>query len=285
MDSTVLFYFSGTGNSLIVARSIAQALGAAAFSIPSLMSQEKIEAGADVVGLVFPVYVGGIPRIVKEFVKKISTSKHNYYFAVCTYRNTTGATFDLLGKELKNIGADLAGGFAVKMPGNYIVEAGAVSAEEQQSLFLASRKKINEIVEYVAEKNRGTIEKFSDTGDAIGNFILSSPLFNWILNKINQTRDKHFYVSEQCKGCGICSKVCPVKNIEMIETKPHWLHHCEQCFACLQWCPQQAMQYKIHAPFIRPGGPQQNITENRSRYHHPEVSWTDLFNSSRGKKP
>ena len=55
--------------------------------------------------------------------------------------------------------------------------------------------------------------------------------------------DKQFRVDDKCNQCGICGKVCPSENITMQEGKPVWNHHCEQCFACLQWCPKKAIQY------------------------------------------
>ena len=75
--------------------------------------------------------------------------------------------------------------------------------------------------------------------------------------------DKDFFSDEKCNGCGICSKVCPVNNIEIIKAKPVWMHRCEQCMACLQWCPQEAIQYGKN-------------TTGRTRYRHPSVKLEDI---------
>jgi ferredoxin len=53
--------------------------------------------------------------------------------------------------------------------------------------------------------------------------------------------DKSIIVDEKCKGCGICAKVCPVKNITIVDKKPEFQHHCEMCFACDEWCPNNAI--------------------------------------------
>ena len=53
-------------------------------------------------------------------------------------------------------------------------------------------------------------------------------------------------------------------NIEMVNERPAWLHRCEQCFACLQWCPQEAIQYG-------------KKTVKYPRYHHPEVTLKDML--------
>lgn len=75
--------------------------------------------------------------------------------------------------------------------------------------------------------------------------------------------DKDFWVDEKCNGCGICTKTCPVDNIVMTTDKPTWLHHCEQCLACIQWCPKEAIQYGKKTP-------------KYERYHHPEVTLKDI---------
>ncbi|MBN1673737.1 MAG: hypothetical protein JXR37_22005 [Kiritimatiellae bacterium] len=46
--------------------------------------------------------------------------------------------------------------------------------------------------------------------------------------------------------------------------KPSWLHRCEQCLACLHWCPQEAIQVG-------------KKTVGRARYHHPDVRARDLM--------
>ena len=90
--------------------------------------------------------------------------------------------------------------------------------------------------------------------------VIHGPFIKSLVNK-----DKGFNVSEACNGCETCSKVCPVGNIQMQEGKPIFLHHCEQCVACVQWCPQQAINFK-------------NKTQKRGRYHHPDITLADMMN-------
>jgi MinD superfamily P-loop ATPase len=76
--------------------------------------------------------------------------------------------------------------------------------------------------------------------------------------------DKNFRVTDACNSCGTCEKVCPVGNIAITDKRPKWLHKCEQCFACLQWCPKEAIQCGKGA-------------EGRKRYHNPYVKLSDLI--------
>lgn len=78
------------------------------------------------------------------------------------------------------------------------------------------------------------------------------------------TMDRSFWVDEKCDGCGICKAVCPSGNIDLPGERPVWLHHCEQCLACIQWCPQEAIQFGKKTPRYK-------------RYHHPEVTLKDML--------
>jgi ferredoxin len=76
--------------------------------------------------------------------------------------------------------------------------------------------------------------------------------------------DKDYTVNDNCTGCTICERVCSVKNIEMINNKPQYKHHCENCVACIQFCPQKAINYK-------------DATQDRRRYTNPEINYMELF--------
>jgi len=73
-----------------------------------------------------------------------------------------------------------------------------------------------------------------------------------------------FISNEKCDGCGICKKICPVDNIEIVDNKPSWSNHCEGCFACFHWCPKEAIQFG-------------NTNMNIKQYHHPEAKIVDIM--------
>jgi formate hydrogenlyase subunit 6/NADH:ubiquinone oxidoreductase subunit I len=75
--------------------------------------------------------------------------------------------------------------------------------------------------------------------------------------------DKAFSVSDACTSCGTCAAICPAGNIEMVQGRPVWKHHCELCCGCIHICPVQAIQAGAK-------------TEKRVRYRNPSVSITDL---------
>jgi formate hydrogenlyase subunit 6/NADH:ubiquinone oxidoreductase subunit I len=83
------------------------------------------------------------------------------------------------------------------------------------------------------------------------------------MREILRATDKSITVSDSCNGCSLCSRICPVRNIAMVDGKPTWLHHCEMCFACDEWCPQGAIHHWSRAVGIK--------------YHHPSVTLKDML--------
>ena len=103
MNKTEIYYFSGTGNSLAVARDIAEKNNGKLIPIASVMDKDRISPDSDVIGIIFPVYFalfGGIPLIVERFIRKLENINSKYIFAVCTYANGTGSAIDNLNKLL-----------------------------------------------------------------------------------------------------------------------------------------------------------------------------------------
>ena len=76
--------------------------------------------------------------------------------------------------------------------------------------------------------------------------------------------DKSFYAEDTCTSCGICVKVCPVNNITLEEGIPQWQHKCQQCLACINFCPEKCIQFG-------------DKTLKTQRYHHPEITVKDLI--------
>ncbi|MCK5773172.1 MAG: flavodoxin family protein, partial [Thermoplasmata archaeon] len=73
-----LYYFTGTGNSLWVAKQLAKQLSNFSIEpIANLLSDnKKIEnPDSDMIGLVFPVYIFGPPLIVNRFINKLKITE------------------------------------------------------------------------------------------------------------------------------------------------------------------------------------------------------------------
>ena len=257
--STILYYFSATGNSLVVARDIAAELKDAQLIPITKAFRNSSEEEADAIGFVFPVYMFGLPLIVVDFLKKLKVKSGTYIFSVATLGGLPGRAHYLARQILKARGLELAVEFSVVMPGNYTPLYGAFSDEQQKEMFGEEKIKIKQIAQSVRERQHGIFKE----KHFLINFLLYIILYREGTKKI-PTAAKGFWITDACTKCGRCAKVCPVANIELRDGKPVWLDHCQHCMACLQWCPVEAIQYK-------------KSTQGKKRYHHPDVSSDDII--------
>lgn len=275
--STVIYYFSGTGNSLIVARDIAAKMNGEMIPIPSVMDNDSITTDAEIIGIVFPVYNAvfeGMPLIVKRFVNKLGNIDSKYIFAVCTCLGWSRVTIKKLGEIVKARGGELAAGFTVLMPDN----STPTTIKEQQKLFNNWKKKLEIINQYVNARKKGKFEN-----SVLYNLIMipfmsggektTLKIYRKLTNSTNlpfeelvSLSDRSYLVDEKCNGCGICAKICPANDIEMINNRPVWQNRCESCLACVNWCPEKA----IHGGIV-------SIDKIPTGYHHPDVKLSDML--------
>jgi ferredoxin len=265
MPSTTIYYFSATGNSLVVARAIAEKLGDATL-IPMARDAEHPSPDTPLIGLIFPVYIFGLPLIVTRFIEKLQVPADAYVFAVAVHGGMPCATLTQTAKLFSQRKITLAAGFVVRMVDNYIPIAGAIPPEKQKLRFEKAGHKIDAICAAINSRERSIYR-----GWPLANWLFSGWMYRRAAPKIPGL-DKQFTADSNCNGCGVCGQVCPVNNIKMSQRLPAWQHHCEQCFACLHWCPQKAIQYGKH-------------TAGRTRYHHPDVTMKEIIVRDMGSAP
>ncbi len=255
MSKNIIFYFTGTGNSLKVARDIAKELDNCEIKLVTNFNESQLEEGYNSVGFVFPVYAGNLPNCFIKFLQNVDfrSNSEAYFYGVSTQGSTSGNSLVNLNNLLENQGLGLSGAFDVKMFANYVALYNMKNNAEEANA--EASKVVGKIARNISEKvNTEIPTKVNKISEFSSTFM--APKFG--------EKDKGFNVSNACTGCSICEKVCPVRNIEISFNKPTFKHVCEQCMACIQNCPTKALNYK-------------NKTQKRGRYINPEISVEDLF--------
>ena len=80
----IIFYFSGTGNCLMVAKIISKELNEC--EIISMAKPFILTEQYDRIGFIFPTYYEGLPKKVIEFIEKTNfeNNKKSYYYSINT---------------------------------------------------------------------------------------------------------------------------------------------------------------------------------------------------------
>jgi ferredoxin len=255
----IVFYFSGTGNSLRVAKTVAKELENG--EVVPMAKPFDLTKKYDSIGFVYPTYFWGLPKRVIEFVEniKLDHNRDTYYYSITTYGGSAGnAVYQLYELLLARQGIKLNYGAKLQMFSNYVILYDM--SKKIDEITNRSNEKLVPILDSIKMRKNNRINKLT----GIFKFINTN-----FIKKVSEM-DKDFTVNSDCTGCEICEKVCPVKNIEMVNSRPRYNHHCEQCIACMQYCPQRAINYK-------------DATQSRGRYTNPEISYRELSEYNNGK--
>lgn len=246
----VIFYLSGTGNSLYAAQQLAEKLEDCRLETIGSYLRKPYAVEDEVVGIVSPVYCFALPPMMAQFLEKLQ-AKPNYCFGVVTMGGNQGRALKQMSEALAAKKVTLNYAQTVLMPDNFF----GIPEETRQKVLSASEPVIAKIAEEVAERK----EDVASVKEAMLWKLFGTSASWWYLK--NRLKFNVMSVdASKCVGCGICADICQMKNITLVEGKPVFGDNCANCFGCAHWCPQTA----INAGKL--------ILDNAKRYVHPKIN-------------
>ncbi len=242
---TEIFYYSGTGFTIKAAKTAAEVLGENVKLTPVVgaMRSGRRVSSAKKVGLFFPMHAFGLPRACTRFMKEYRFPKAEYIFSLVTRGGAPARMHLEINRYLKNQKRKLnAFGYATA-PNTFDIIYKVHEGLEMREARAAFEDDVKKFATRVLEN-----EQFIDKG--YRNRMLEYILFPFL--KVLNRRTGYFflqndfYADENCTGCGICSKMCLSGKIAMENGHPIWRKNvqCDYCFACLQLCPEKAVQVR-----------------------------------------
>ena len=250
-----IFYYTGTGNSLYIAKQLSKDI----YSIPKLINDDNLVFEDQEIGIVCPLYCHMPPVTVQEFLAKV-TFKAKYFFVIFTYGNRKCDAYEWMDQYLNscNIKCDYLD--SIKMVDNYLP---SFDMNEQMKMDKQIDQQIQRVINNVKQQKLG-YEKTTDEEKQhhlkIMQMFKESPeLFDGSLIK----------VGDNCIGCGTCQKVCPKGKYSIIDGKAYRKPgSCDNCQGCAQNCPTKT---------IIPGSGDKNP---QARFRNEHISLQEIINSN-----
>lgn len=227
----MIFYFTGTGNSLYAAKKLASE-GEDIINMAENRGTEKSYAlHGESVGFVFPVYFYSLGDVVCEFVQNLNLTGANYVYAVVTCGASIGGSGALLREKLAERGVELDAVFPLVMTDNAMLYYNISDSKAAEKELVAADGRIAEIKALI--KNHECTEFGSASAAKIG---------RRTYHAFSST--KKYSATDKCISCGKCENNCPDKAIKLINGRPTWVNsRCTFCMGCINRCPVSAIEY------------------------------------------
>lgn len=250
----MIIYFTGTGNSLVVARKLADKLGDSLIPLHDAVDCDLL--GEKRIGLVYPTYMLDAPIAVRTLVPRLQLPKDAYVYIVITCGAQTNNAVWRVRKLLRDKEIEISYCNKVRFPDTAGLAYGR-NPNDQVWKFKKYAPRIDAIVNDVAaEKHAFHYAGMDVLGCLLSTEAVSKQMYRGFIPVPN---------GEKCIGCGICARICPQANISVIDSKAKVGDKCTMCLGCVHFCPKQAMEV---------AGKE---TKPSYQYHHPDIKRDDLF--------
>lgn len=137
---------------------------------------------------------------------------------------------------LKRYGAKVVGGLHIHMPDSVCdVKLLKKSVEQNKKIVKAADKKI--------EKTTTRIKNGKYPHDGIYFYDRIAGLICQRLWCYGKTKDyaDGLKIGAECIGCGLCGKLCPMRNLHVENGKAVAGNRCTMCYRCISSCPKKAI--------------------------------------------
>lgn len=279
----VIYYFSGTGNTEIVVKLLAEALKRESNYQVSLVRMEEMLNRGEVVtiekntlvGFAFPVYGFGSPQLVDAFIEKQVALKAtaNKCFILMTAADFVGVNHNGAASVKANLESSKLDVFyerIIAMGSNYVV---GYDRRFIKQLYEAAKEKAVHMAGEIAEHKVRLYSPSRMTRK------LTQTVNHIEARKGSKKFGELLKATDSCTHCGLCEQNCPAENIQLIDGTPKFSSKCIMCMRCIYACPESAIYpgtmkfmvlkegYDIHSILVDSQIDSDYVTERTKGYY------------------
>ncbi len=240
--SIALFYFSGTGNTQVVAELLTEAFEKHGVDVSMRRIEQVLQEEArfdpdayDLIGVGHPVHGFDAPRILYDFIAALPDVEKKRAFLFKTagdFISINNAASKTAIKRLARKGYDVFYDRLICMPSNWAVK---YDDDFSKQLYCAAVDKTAHMAGDILAGRERALEVAS---------ILRWGA--WLLSRAEDWGARLFgqglRVTDGCIDCGLCIENCPTDNIQREGNLITFGSDCLGCMRCIYACPQQAIE-------------------------------------------
>lgn len=230
-----LYYFTGTGNTLLAAREVQRTLSQRGLQC-ALHRIEKTDPAqvdpARTLGLGFPIAGFTTYPLVWRFIERLPRSPGAPAFAFATMGGMAFAAMGPLGRILAAKGYRLAGATQISMPANLWCkryDPDKTRKRTEKGLAHARRFAAN------LADGKARWRTFPLLGRLLHPLLTSKRMWSSAPDYVRIDREK-------CTKCALCVELCPAGAIELNQ-EVVLNGKCQWCLRCVSYCPEKALYY------------------------------------------
>ena len=244
-----IFYFSGTGNTKIIANLFKKELenNGADVNVTAIedIFKKKVHFSIrkyDIIGLGHPVHAFSAPKIFFDFISGLPNVKNKKTFMFKTsgdpFCNGGGTT--LVRKKLERKGYRVFHEYLIVMPSNVVIKYEDELVKQLYNVAIIKIKNMSK--EILVGKVK--LQK--------NNFFLriGTYLFNTMERIGVKYLGSYLKTSDSCILCEKCIKNCPTRNISKEDNKIKFSKNCTFCMRCIYNCPNRAITIRYFNFFV-----------------------------------
>lgn len=254
MKTAVIFYFSGTGNTELVANMLLEELDKRQYEVELIRIEDVLKkqiaidpSKYDLIGIGSQVIGFTAPKIVYDFIRVLPISKGKKVFIFRTAGGVAPVNYNAsksMIRKLARKGYDVFYERVFSISSNWIAK---FDDDIIIKLHEATCKKAGLMCDALVSGEKRYLKTGFVQKVLMECVMFISPLFFRLAGK-------DYKVASSCTHCGQCIKSCPACNIIEKKGKIKFKMSCNCCMRCVYSCPKNAIEFRNLSFFVVPGG-------------------------------